>query len=415
MSRVRSLAAFSLPHASVVLDQGVSSLTNLVGVLAFARAMDAQDFGVFSLGYAGLTLFLGLSRAFFGIPLSIRAREGQERLRGLYEKSMSAALLLFVPIAGVVMAISAIGAFVGGGTGVGLVAIVVGVATPLVMLQDIARFFASASGTPKVALWSDCIWFCGMGLLFALGNRLSSIWFSFSWLGMIMFSFLVMVLWLPWRPTLRGALAVLRPRLGLRESLAGTVLLANGTPLVIGILVTPFFGASAVGSLRGAGTLFGPINTMIGFLDFGVLSHVIKRKRSTDRTTAHVVAATLLFTELIWMTILLATPREIGELILGDSWRGTRDILPFTGVEYAFLCITAGVVLILKVRGYARRLFVTKILVTAIILVGSVIAVRMATQFVVIPAVMAFAAAVGAGSLVWGLSVVLKEDSVHER
>lgn len=410
MGRLRSFTIASLAHATTVLDQGLSSLSSLLSVLAVARAVDASDFGTFALGYTGLTLFLGLSRAFFGMPLSISARDGRASLKNLYTQSMSAACLLFIPIAGLVIAIGAFGTFLSGNAGVGWMAVAVGIATPLVMLQDIARFFAAVSGRPHVAVGSDAIWLCGMGILFFIGGALDEVWFSVSWLGVLVSSLLAMMVCVPWRTSVRGGLAVLKPRLGLRESVAGTAFLSSGTTLIVGFLITPFFGTGAVGSLRGAGTLFGPVNTMISFLDFGVLNHVAKRPRASDGSSLRIVTLGLVLVEIAWAAFLLLAPPEFGQLVLGETWSGTRAILPVTGIEYFFLCITAGMTLILKARGESRRLILNKILSTAMILVGTAIAVGIATQFVAIPIIIAFAAVVG--SIAMALSV---RSSFRER
>src|SRR3954454_20850303 len=64
MARLSRYVAFS--------DQAVSSVSNFVTVAITANVATAGEFGEFSLGYAGLLLFLGAQRALIGETLLVK-------------------------------------------------------------------------------------------------------------------------------------------------------------------------------------------------------------------------------------------------------------------------------------------------------------------------------------------------------
>ena len=54
-----------------LVDQGFSSLSNVLAVFLVAQALGKDDFGRFSLAYAILVAVLGVSRSWFGTRLSL--------------------------------------------------------------------------------------------------------------------------------------------------------------------------------------------------------------------------------------------------------------------------------------------------------------------------------------------------------
>jgi O-antigen/teichoic acid export membrane protein len=408
LKRGRGLLTF---HAVSVIDQGTSSVTNLIAVLVVAQVLDAKDFGVFSLLYSGLTLLLGLSRAFFGIPISIGAREDPASLKALFDSSFSAVVILAIPIClsmGMVGIFSVIAG--GGSSSAAMLVVALGVATPLALLQDVGRYYAIASGRPLVALISDALWLVLLAPAVWLGLLKLELLFVSAWVFAIVASLVLIVLWLKPSLSLRPGLNLLKPGRGLRESAAATVLFSSGTTLVVGFLVTPVYGAAAVGSLRGAGTLFGPVNTLITFLDFGILSRLTRQDRSKDVRSAGVVAVALCGVALAWWAFLLWIPERFGTAVLGETWAGARRLLPATGIEYFFLAFVASMVLVLKLRRAARPLFVNKIISSAAIVAGAFVVVLFRGPLIGVSLGMAFGALIGAVAAVLSVRASAPRD-----
>lgn len=358
-------------QAIAITDQGLSSATNFLSVLVMARGLDSPTFGVFALAYTALTLFLGLSRAFFGVPIALAAKNNSAALSRLYLNSMSSLLILFVPVAMVVAVTGAVSiphqssAFV-------VLVIVVGMAAPLVMMQDVSRYYAIATGTPGTAILSDALWLGGIIFLAVAGPSIGPIQLIVSWGGIVAFSLFATFPRLRPRLAFREGARLLIPRRGLRESIALSVTLSTGVTLAMGFLMLPFLGTTSVGTIRAAGTLFGPVNTLIALLDFSVLGSLAKRDRSRDIRSVTIVTVGLTIVTMLWASILLIVPSSIGTILLGASWKATRTILPITSVEYVLLCVAAGLALVFKLRNRPRTLLVNRV-ISSVVIVGSAI------------------------------------------
>lgn len=169
---------------------------------------------------------------------------------------------------------------------------------------------------------------------------------------------LALGLWLL-RPWVRGAAAgellrdvrpyLRRGHLGQRFVVEFAV--GNGSSqlavLGLGVFATPL----AVGALRGATTLFGPLNVLFNSANsFGPpLVGRASGKRGVVRLTA-VMGGTLAVTGAVWGAVLYALPDRIGrDLLLGETWTAASALLPATGVQYAVMGLGTCALLSLRV------------------------------------------------------------------
>jgi O-antigen/teichoic acid export membrane protein len=371
----------------------------VLAVVALARVLPAEDFGVFSLVYAGLTLFLGSSRAYFGIPLVLSAQGGAGNIARSYSLAFSGLLLLSLPIVGVLVGLGALASLGNSSELTILMVAVVSLATPLILLQDLARYYAIARSRPQSAVMSDGVWFLGAFALVLAGPMVGSSWTIAGWLAAIILSAVVAVA--PTRPAidLLGGRRNLIPKRGIRESVLGSALLSSGTGLLVAVLVAPAFGIAGVGSIRGIGTLFGPMNTMIAFLDFAVLGALVKRDRSKDSRSMSFLLLLIIGVTAIWGLLLFLIPQNVGEAVLGETWVGARVLLPVVLLEYIFLALVAVMALVLKARGLSWAIFSNKILSSGTILIGVSAAVLFADNLIWVSAGIAFGAFVGTTAL----------------
>ena len=398
---------------SAVLDQGLSSVSNVLAVLVVARQLDAAAFGSFSVAYTALALFLGVSRAFFGLPLSLTAKDGPSATTSFFHGAWAALLVLSLPVFVVVAGVAYL--LVQPATPGAVLAIVfVGLATPLIVLQDLGRYYALAIGRPQVALLSDIVWLIGIVALFAVPALAPGAILGL-WLSIIIASLAVIVVVFRPAPRWSETRGHLRLRRGLRESVTGTVLLSSGTSLAVNGMATRSYGLELVGGMRGASTAFGPVNTLITFLDFAVLPRLAGRPARESGRLLWSAMAACLFCSACWITVLLLLPDAWGTWLLGDTWERTRSILPITAIEYVLLTVAAVLSLALKARGAARALFVSKIISSSAIVVGVVVVIAVGAPPLSVPAVLVMGALTACAALALALLLARRKDKNHDR
>ncbi|MEV4195262.1 hypothetical protein [Streptomyces toxytricini] len=339
MSR-RSLAA-----VSSVLDQAASSATNILVVVLAARLSTAAGFADFSMVYVAFSVLLGLNMAYVG--QSTVLEKDPERL-GAVCRSALGFTAAAAAAAGAVLA--ATGALLPGDAGAAFLAL--GLVLPAVLLQDGLRYCFSALRTPERALAADALRLvCAVAALLvqpagSAPGRLVLVW-GLSALPALALGLLLL------RPYVRGARADLRPYLRrghLGQRFAVEFAVGNGASqlavLGLGVFATPL----AVGALRGATTVFGPLNVLFNSANaFG--PPVVGRasgKRGVIRITAAMGAA-LAVLGAAWGAALYALPDAVGRRLLGDTWQAASALLPATGAQYAVMGLGTCALLTLRV------------------------------------------------------------------
>lgn len=384
-----------VPARAVTLgDQVLSSVSNVLAVVLVARALGADDFGRFALGYAVLTVVLSLSRAYLGTQVSLAptvadARSGTAALLG-------ALTLLSPAIAGLVLAVSVLAA----GSSDLATLVIVSLAAPVVCLQDIVRSGVAASAQPWAAFVSDAVWVGVMAAPFLVGADPGATAALLLWLGGAGLALVVILVLARQRPDLRGGLRAVRTRHTMGASVAlGTAVNTLGSFWLL-LVVSRSIGPEATGALRGAATTMGPVNVLINFAGLGLTPALVRRPRSQDLRFCLRTGAAMLTLTAGWVALLLLLPRSAGEALLGDSWSGVRHVLGLTGAEYLVTCVTTAALLGLKVRDAAagvRRLRLTSAALA--VAVGTPVAL-LADDVRAVAAVLVLAAA-GAATVGW--------------
>src|SRR5512132_4343544 len=114
-----------------LVDQGMSSLSNVLAVIMVAQSLSASAFGAFSVAYAVLIFLLTLSRSYFGTLLTLTDTRAAARDRA---GAPLGALLVLAPV--LTLATGGIGLLLSNKSDFSIV-IVVALAAPLVCLQDL--------------------------------------------------------------------------------------------------------------------------------------------------------------------------------------------------------------------------------------------------------------------------------------
>ncbi len=341
MSR-RGLAA-----VASVLDQAASSATNILVLVLAARLSSAAGFADFSMVYVTFSVLLGLNMAYVGQSLVL---EKGERLGAECRSALGFTAAASTAVGGLLLVV---GLALAGATGTAFLAL--GLVLPLVLLQDGLRYCFSALRAPERALAADALRLvCVVAALAVQPEGVSAGRLVLAW-GLSALPALGLGLWLL-RPYVRGVrvgLAGLRPYLRrghLGQRFVVEFAVGNGSSqlavLGLGVFATPL----AVGALRGATTLFGPLNVLFNSANaFGppVLGP-LGGKRATVRATA-ALGLVLAAVGAGWATALYLLPDRLGRELLGDTWAGAAALLPATGAQYAVMGLGTCALLTLRV------------------------------------------------------------------
>lgn len=333
--------------AASVADQGVAALTNIAVVVFAARQSTAAGFASFAVVYTVFTVLLGAATAYVGQALVLHRGPAA----GLHRQVRGAALftLTAATVLGTVLALAA--RPFGGGIAAGLAAL--GVVLPIVLSQDGLRYGFSLLGLAHHALAADLLRFAAVVPALALlphGSgpaRLVLTW------GLSALPALLLGGWLLARAT-RGARpapltdALRRDHLGRRFVVEFGV--GNAGVQLAVVCLGVFANPLAVGALRGAGTLFGPMNVLYNAAG-GFGPPLLNRLHAPDNKAraAALAGAALAAVAACWALVLLLLPDSLGRQLLGDTWESAADLLPATGSQYLFMALGVTGLLTLRV------------------------------------------------------------------
>jgi O-antigen/teichoic acid export membrane protein len=342
-----------------VIDQIISSASNFALSILVARSVDSHTFGAFATSFTLFSFLIGITRAIGRYPLIIGFGGATKDKYRRATQSATGTICGFGVVAGVVTAV--VGYGIGGREGAALLAM--GLVLPLVLLQDGWRGALIGAGRPKAAALNDTIWtvsqFAAVGLLLALGGGTAS------------------ALVLTWG--LSGGLAAIVgifqtgavPRL--QDSRRWVVAHWNQCGffmaewvLVLGaaqtslLFIAAYGSVSAIGALRAAQVLLGPLTLVAGTAFDFLISELARRRTLRPREqlrAAYLTSGALAVICLSWGTVLLVLPSSIGRELLGDTWPLTRQVLPASILWSCAIVLSTGPAVVLRVLNRARVSF----------------------------------------------------------
>ncbi|WP_405943570.1 hypothetical protein [Streptomyces sp. NBC_00932] len=332
--------------AASVLDQAASSLTNILVLVMAARVSTTAGFAAFSMVYLTFTVLLGLNMSYVGQAVVLE--RGDRTALASACRSAAAFTACASLAAGALLAAG--GAAVGGRLGHTFLAL--GLVLPFVLLQDGLRYSFSALQQPHRALAADVLrLLCVVPALLLQPHhagpaRLVAVW-GLSAVPALLAGLLLL------RPLVSGATTQVRRylrrgHLGMRFVVEFAVGNASSQLAVLGLGL--FASPLAVGALRGATTLFGPLNVLFNSVNvFGppVLGRLGGR-RATARAAA-VLGCVLAGVGFGWAAVLYALPDRVGRQLLGATWQSASALLPATGSQYAVMALGTCALVTLRV------------------------------------------------------------------
>ncbi|WP_258382499.1 hypothetical protein [Streptomyces sp. NTH33] len=331
----RSTAAFAS-----VLDQAASSLTNIAVLVIAARVSTAHGFATFSMVYLTFTVLLGLTMAYVGQAVVLT--RGDTAVTGAACRSAVSFTALAATAVGALLAAAGVfaAAVTGGWTGPGGAFLALGLVLPLVLVQDGLRYAFSTLRRPGLALAADSLRLVCVVPALLLQPRHTAPGLLVAVWGLSAVPALLLGLRLLW-PHVRGARTDLLPyvrrgHLGQRFVVEFAVGNASSQLAVLGLGL--FAAPLAVGALRGATTLFGPLNVLFNSVNaFGPpLLGRLGGRRATARAAA-LLGLVLGVVGLAWGLVLHALPDALGHQLLGATWQSASALLPASGAQYAVM------------------------------------------------------------------------------
>jgi O-antigen/teichoic acid export membrane protein len=381
-------------------DQAFSSLTNFALGILVARAVAPIEFGAFSLAFATYTLALGGSRALATEPLVVRYAGSSAEAHRRAAASASGAALVVGAVGGAV-------AVLFGATSTGALRqafLALGISLPGLLLQDSWRFIFFSGGRGSLAFLNDVLWavvmFPAVAVLL-LTDHTSILLLTLAWGGAGTIAGFVGALQSRVVPQPSAALPWFRAQRDLAARYLGEFGALAGARQLSLYAVGGIAGVVAVGAIRAANILFGPIDILV----FGVrlvavpeAVRIVKRSARHLRTACALLSAALSAMSVAWGALIFVLPERIGEALLGQTWSLAHRVAVPIAVMTAAGGISAGMLVGLRALAAARRSFRARLLVSGLQIVGTIGGAAMGDA---VTAAWGLAAGVVAGVPVW--------------
>lgn len=340
-------------------DQILSALTNAVLFFVVARSVDVAGLDAFSTAFYLFSLLIGIERALVGQVLQIRFSDATpEGFREAVGRALGATLAVTLAASTVMLAV---GLAVRGVLGATLIA--TAVILPATVLQDACRLAFFTHHQAKLAALNDLLWaviqFTAVWLLLRAGAG-SAPSLVLAWGGAAAVCVAVALAQLRTLPRLGGALSWLRETWGMSGFFLGEYLLGagafNGGFLLVGVIA----GEGAVGSIRGAQVLLGPL----GILASGLLTFALPElSRRTWLSSAARMRVSLAITGLMavvataYITFLVLLPDSAGSFLFRSNWDGAKAVLLQVAIGSLGAACSLGPATNIYAMGKARKTF----------------------------------------------------------
>lgn len=342
-----------------VVDQALSALSNVGLSIAVARTSSASGFGAFAVAFLLFGICLAITKATVGQPLQMRlsGASAADRHRG-FQAGLGAATVLG---AGLAVLVSITGLAVGGELGGALVALAI--VLPGLVLQDSCRMAAFTLGRPQVAALIDAVWAAvQFGLLALLiGNGLYRVdGLILAWGAAAAVSAVLGAAVLRVRPVPSRTADWVRQHRNLIRYLLPEYFLGLGAMQLGILLVGVIAGLTAVGSLRAAQVLLGPLGVVGAAIFQFAIPEVARRSSVSSRwlmAFAAAVSGGLGLLTIGYLVLMLLLPDRAGVALFGSSWAGAAAVLLAMGLSSVSSALANGPAGVLYGLGQARATF----------------------------------------------------------
>lgn len=394
-----------------LVDQVLSSVSNMAIVVAVARVSSPTEFGQIALGYAVLLGVLAVARAGLGTPVALRAGDPPNVVRETQHA------IAFSLVVGCLLGIGFTVAAVVGDFSFAF--ILLGLAAPFMLAQDVTRYGALAADRVQVALWSDGIW-CALSLaalFFTVGrpDEISAEAIIGVWLAGAVFAAFLAVLTLDSRPRFRGIMPWLRIDAQTRANFAAEGAVTASISIILTAAVALLIGADGVAALRGAATVIGPLNVLMSASTLALVPEIRRGSRAAGGAVSG--ARTLLSLRPVGIglstiavligVICYGAPADWGRAVLGETWTIARPIIPIVAFEYVAHAWLLTASTTLRVLAASALLFRLHLLLSVIAVSGGCLVAWISRE--------AIAVAASSAISVWVVAIVAMAIVHRER
>lgn len=307
-------------------DQGASSLSNIVVGIFAARALSAEAFGAFGAAWLAYYVAIGACRAVVGEPLLSRySHEAAERRARRLPHVLGATVTIGVVAAVAATVASVLLAGASSGALLALAAVI-----PVVLLQDAWRY-VYVIDRAGMALAIDAIWLGTVCVVLSQApGGAGAAWFVLAWglsaVPAVLLAVAVDRRSLPWR---WHPLSWLVGERATASRFFGEYLSAQAGQQVTLAAVGGIAGLAALGAVRSAQILYGPLNTMHMGIYLAVVPDGVRARSDPRRLRRLAVRATALVfaAAAAWTLVALALPDSLGRWLFGATWTEGQDLV----------------------------------------------------------------------------------------
>lgn len=360
-----------------VADQAVSSLENFLLGVYVAKTLGAESLGALGLAFVAYSIALNASRALSTDPLMIRySTVAKDRWRRAAASSGGVALLVGIVGGVLCLALGAVLRSLMPGSEAASAFIALGIVLPGLTLQDSWRYAFFASGEGAKTFVNDTVWTLLLVAAWLVGlvtGQSGIMWALLAFGGTAALAALLGMLQARTLPRPRSPRAWLRRHKDLwpRFLVENLVLGAGGQvrPLVVAATA----GLAAVGAVRGAEMLIGPVFALmagIGGVAVPEAARALRRGGSALLRLCLALSVGLASMSLAWgLVLLFVFPHGIGEALLGSLWSDTYPLVLAVVVSVTAGCLHVGGSSGLRALGRADKTMRSQLSVTFLFVV----------------------------------------------
>lgn len=305
-----------------ILASAASSAAGFALAITQAHTVSPAQFGAFAVATAVGALIIGTSRSAIAEP-ALAVTVGPAEIRIAVRRTLLLALVVGLPL-------------LAGAWWADLpYLVVVAIALPGLLVYDTVRTLRLAVVAPRRALVLDVGWAAGtVGLcLVTFLGWITGIWCFAGWAGIAALLGAVTA----GRAGYLGRPGWPSSRVSTRTSVAfgADYVVGSGSATVAMNLIAGFAGTVVVASIRGAGTLLGPVTLVVGILPTLLIPTLRRMQEGLSRPSGSIVRLAILLTVLAVppLAVIAWFPAAWGELLLAGVWPLAQPLLPFLAWE----------------------------------------------------------------------------------
>jgi O-antigen/teichoic acid export membrane protein len=358
-----------------VIDQGISSASNLLFVASVAHSSDVREFGAFSLAYLSYGLLLGTGRAIGGDILLLRTEQQPSELEADSRRLLGLALVL-----GAVGGLGACSlAGWAGGTASGAL-FALGAVLPFLLMQDALRYCLFARRRAALAAANDLVWLsvqvvATLALLFAIPDVEPPL-IVLAWASGAAAALGAGLWQTRLTPAFHGVLAGLTHDWARVSSFFGDFAMHTGSAYASAYLIAIIGRVEDVAAVRGGMLLFAPLDALflgIRVVILPLLARSVALGGFSLSRHARLVAVLSAALTAGWALAALSLPEKVGRVVLGPTWEVVTPIIipiAFASVaRYVAMPSQAG----LWALGEARWIVGLRVTVTLVVLTSVIV------------------------------------------